>query len=126
MAVQVLVITSVKPQPTTDVSAKVIIGVGSISSIAVAVPVPAGVVSPPHSTVTSVGQVITGGVVSKIVITVKGTADKSALDCPCNQLAAVFSKSATPTGIPRSPKANLYSVLLGAVAGNPSITKALK
>ena len=64
VAVQVLVITSVLPQPETEVSEKVTAGDGSQTSVAVAVPVFAGEVSSPHSTVTLAGHEITGAVVS--------------------------------------------------------------
>ncbi len=43
-------------------------GAGLQLSIAVAVPVPAGKVLPVHSTVTFGGQVMTGGVLSSIVM----------------------------------------------------------
>jgi hypothetical protein len=65
VAVHVLVMVSVRtPHPGTELSLNVIVGLGSVSSVAVAAPVFAGEVSSPHSIPTSAGQVITGGVVS--------------------------------------------------------------
>lgn len=64
VAVHVLVITSVFPQPGAEESANVTTGVGSHESVADAIPVFAGEVSSPHSKVTFAGQLITGAVVS--------------------------------------------------------------
>jgi hypothetical protein len=67
VAVHVLVMVSVFPQPAAELSENVIVAVPQ-PSVPVAVPVLAGEVSPPHSTVVSDGQVIVGGVVSSTVI----------------------------------------------------------
>ena len=60
VAVQVLVITPVLPQSPAVLSSKLISGKPSVLSIAAAVPVLAGEVSLPHSTITFPGQVIIG------------------------------------------------------------------
>ena len=61
VAVHVRVIVPVPPQPVSaGVSEYVIIGDGSTSSIAVAVPVSDGSVGVPHSTVTAGGTDSTG------------------------------------------------------------------
>ena len=67
VAVHVLMIVSVLPHPVDTLSENVIVAVPQPSD-PVAVPVPVGDVSPPHSTVASAGQVIEGGVVSTTVI----------------------------------------------------------
>lgn len=67
VAVQVLVMVSVFPHPAAELSENVIPAVPQPSD-PVAVPVEAGEVSPPHSTVVLAGQVIVGGVESTIVI----------------------------------------------------------
>ena len=54
--------------PGVTTSTNVIEGDGSTLSVAVAVPVPAGVVSSPNSTEVSIGTVITGSVVSVMVM----------------------------------------------------------
>jgi hypothetical protein len=56
--------TSVKPQLATELSLKDTDGEGSHVSDAVAVPVPVGVVSPPHSTVALGGHPMAGGLES--------------------------------------------------------------
>lgn len=67
VAVQVLVITSVLPQPGEEESAKDIVTVPQ-RSVPVAVPVFAGEVSSPHSKVIFGGQPIVGSTVSTTVI----------------------------------------------------------
>ena len=67
VAVHVLEMISVPPQPGTELSVKVIAGVPQ-ASVPVANPVDAGDVSSPHSTVTLAGHTITGGVVSTTVM----------------------------------------------------------
>jgi hypothetical protein len=64
VAVHVLEMVPLNPQSCTVASVKVITGFGSVSSAAVAIPAPVGVVSLPHSNVALAGHVITGGVVS--------------------------------------------------------------
>src|SRR2546426_4381573 len=63
VAFQWRVIVLVLPQPATTVSVKVIATLPQVS-LPVAVPVPAGLVSPVHSTVAFGGTVRFGGVVS--------------------------------------------------------------
>jgi len=58
----------VLPQSGATASAKVTVGVPQLS-VAVAEPVAVGEVLAPHSTVTLVGHVITGGVMSRTVMT---------------------------------------------------------
>ncbi len=67
MAVHVRVITSVFPQPGTELSLSVIATLPQVSE-PVATPVEAELVSPVHSTVASAGQMIDGGVVSVTVM----------------------------------------------------------
>src|SRR5262245_41038830 len=67
VAFQVRVMVTVPPQPATVTSLWVIAGVEQLS-VAVAVPVAAGLVSAGHSSVASGGQLIAGGVVSTTVI----------------------------------------------------------
>ena len=67
LAVHVRVITEVVPQPGTDVSLCVRLVTPTLS-VAVALPVAAGSVESPHSTVVSPGQLITGGSLSPIAM----------------------------------------------------------
>jgi hypothetical protein len=67
VTVQVRVIVSVLPQPATLLSDDVIVTLPQ-ESLPLAVPVPAGLVSPPHSTVASAGALMLGAVVSTTVI----------------------------------------------------------
>ena len=67
VAVHVRVIVTVPPHPGTTSSSYVIVGVEQLS-VAVAVPVAAGLVSAGHSRTTSGGQVMSGGVSSTTVI----------------------------------------------------------
>jgi len=67
VAVHVRVITPVLPQAGAKESLEVIVTLPHVS-LPVAVPVDAGLVSPPHSTVASPGQDMLGFVVSTIVI----------------------------------------------------------
>src|SRR5206468_3015692 len=63
-ALQARVIVCVLPQAGTPVSLKVTVGAPGQLSVAVAMPVAAGLVSPPHGTVLAAGQVRVGCVVS--------------------------------------------------------------
>ncbi len=67
VAVQVLVITSVLPQPASELSLSVMVTPPQVS-LPVAEPVPAGLVSPVHSTIASAGNVMLGTVVSTTVM----------------------------------------------------------
>jgi hypothetical protein len=67
VAVHVRAIVPVLPQPAVNTSAWVMVGFPQLSE-PVAEPVPAGDVSPVHSTVALSGQLIDGGVVSFTVI----------------------------------------------------------
>ena len=67
VTVQVRVIVSVLPQPSALLSLDVTVTEPQVS-LPVALPVPAGLVSPVHSTVASAGTLIEGAVVSTTVI----------------------------------------------------------
>jgi hypothetical protein len=74
VAVQVRVTDSELPQPSKDTSTWVTVALPD-ASVAVALPVAAGLVSPLHSIVTSAGRVRTGAVVSCTVMTCEALAE---------------------------------------------------